>query len=46
MLITVAVRSNTRNVFARLNTRIVSSNATRGMDVFLHYFSVCVALRR
>lgn len=32
--------------FARSNTRIVSSNPSRGMDVCPCFFYVCVVLRR
>jgi hypothetical protein len=38
--ITVAAR----NVFASTNTGIVGSNPTRGMDVCVHLFCVCVGL--
>jgi hypothetical protein len=34
--ITLAARSKARNVFARSNTGIVSSNPTRGMDVCVY----------
>jgi hypothetical protein len=46
MLITVAARSKTRNIFARSNIEIVGSNATRDMDVFLHLLYVYVVLNR
>jgi hypothetical protein len=42
--IRLAQRSKVRNVFARLNTEIVGSNITRGMDVCVS--SVCVVLCR
>jgi hypothetical protein len=42
--ITVAARSKASTVFARSNTGIVGSNPTRGMDVCLHLFCVCVVL--
>jgi hypothetical protein len=34
------------NVFVRLNTGIVGSNAARDMDVCLRLFCVCVVLSR
>jgi hypothetical protein len=42
--IRLAARSNARTVFARSNIGIVSSNPTRGMDVCLRLFYVCVFL--
>jgi hypothetical protein len=42
--ITVAARYKTCTVFARLNTGIVGSNPTRGMDVCVLLFYVCVVL--
>jgi hypothetical protein len=33
-------------VFASLNTGVVDSNPTQGMDVFLRLFCVCVVLSR
>jgi hypothetical protein len=44
MTIAVAARSKAWTVLARSNAGIVSSNPTRGMDVFLHLFSVCVGI--
>jgi hypothetical protein len=44
--ITEAERSKARNVFARLNTEIMGSNPTRGMDVCVRLFCVCVVLCR
>jgi hypothetical protein len=43
--ITVAELSNAWTVFVRLNTGIVGSNPTRGMDVCVRLFCVCVVLR-
>jgi hypothetical protein len=40
----VAERSKQRNVFVQLNTKILSSNPTRGMGVCLLSFCVCVVL--
>jgi hypothetical protein len=40
--ITVAARSKALTVFACLNAGIVGSNPTRGMDVCLRLFCVCV----
>jgi hypothetical protein len=37
-------RSKAWTVFARLNTGIVGSNPTRGMDVCVHLFCVCIVL--
>jgi hypothetical protein len=37
MLITVVVLSKGRNVFARSNIRIVGSNPTQSMDVYLNF---------
>jgi hypothetical protein len=37
-------RSKTWTVFARSNTGILVSNSTRGMDIFLRFFCVCVVL--
>jgi hypothetical protein len=42
--ITVAARSKAWTVFARSNSGIVGSNLTRGMDVSLLLFCVCVVL--
>jgi hypothetical protein len=42
--ITVTARSKTRTVFDYLNTGIVGSNPTRGMNVCVHLFCVCVVL--
>jgi hypothetical protein len=42
--ITVAARSKVLTVFARLNTRVVGSNPTRGMDVCVRLFCVYVVL--
>jgi hypothetical protein len=42
--ITVAARSKTRTVFARSNTGVVGSNPTRGMDVCVRLFCVCLLL--
>jgi hypothetical protein len=42
---TVAARSKVWTVFARLNTGIVGSNPTLGMDVYVCLFCVCVVLR-
>jgi hypothetical protein len=42
--VTVASRSEAWNVFARMNTGIVGSNPTRGMDVCLRLFCLCVVL--
>jgi hypothetical protein len=42
--ITVAARSKAWTVFARSNTGIVGSNPTRGMDVCVRLFCVCVVL--
>jgi hypothetical protein len=44
MPITVATRSKTWTVFARLNTEIVGSNPTWGMDVCVRLFCVCTVL--
>jgi hypothetical protein len=41
---TVAARSKAWTVFARSNTGIVGSNPTRGMDVCVRSFCVCVVL--
>jgi hypothetical protein len=40
----VAARSKAWTVFARSNTGIVGSNATRGMHVCVHSFCVCAVL--
>jgi hypothetical protein len=40
--ITVTALSQAWNIFARLNTGIVGSNPTQGMDVCLRLFSVFV----
>jgi hypothetical protein len=42
--LTVAARPKAWTVFARSNTGVVDSNPTRGMDVCMHLFCVCVAL--
>jgi hypothetical protein len=42
--ITVAALSKTWTVFSRLNTGVVGSNRTRGMDVYVRLFCVCVVL--
>jgi hypothetical protein len=42
--ITVAARSEAWTVFARSNTRVLGSNPTRGMDVCVRLFCVCVVL--
>jgi hypothetical protein len=42
--VTVDARFKAWNVFARLNTGIVGSNPTRGMDVCRRLFCVCVVL--
>jgi hypothetical protein len=42
--ITVAARSKAGSVFARLNTGIVGSNTTQGMDVCFRLFCVCALL--
>jgi hypothetical protein len=42
--ITVVARSKAWTVLARLNTGIVGSNPTRGMDVCVRLFCVCVLL--
>jgi hypothetical protein len=44
MPITVAALSKARTVFARSNTGFVGSNHTRGMDVYVRLFCVCVVL--
>jgi hypothetical protein len=44
MTITVAARAKAFPVFACSNTEIVGSNHTRGMDVCVHLFCVCVVL--
>jgi hypothetical protein len=44
MPITVAARSEARNIFARSNTGIVGSNLTTGMDVCPRFFCVRVVL--
>jgi hypothetical protein len=43
--ITVAARSKAWTVSARSNTEIVGSNSTRGMNVYMRLFCVCVVLR-
>jgi hypothetical protein len=40
----VAARSKARTVFALLNTGILGSNPTRGVDVCVHLFCVRVVL--
>jgi hypothetical protein len=42
--ITVAARSKAWTVFARSNNGIMGLNPTRGMDVCLHLFCVCIVL--
>jgi hypothetical protein len=42
--IAVAARSKAWTVFSRLNAGIVGSNPTRGMDVCMRLFCVCVVL--
>jgi hypothetical protein len=42
--ITVTARSKIWTVFARSNTGVVCSNPTRGTDVWVHLFCVCVVL--
>jgi hypothetical protein len=42
--ITVAARSKAGTFFARSNTGIVSLNPTRGMDVCVRLFYVCIVL--
>jgi hypothetical protein len=42
--ITVASRSKARTIFVRSNTGIMGSNPTRGMDVCVRLFRVCVVL--
>jgi hypothetical protein len=42
--ITVTARSKARTVFAPSYAGIVGSNPTRGMDVCVHLFCVCVVL--
>jgi hypothetical protein len=42
--ITVPTRSKAWNIFACLNTGIVASNPTRGIDVCQRFFHVCVVL--
>jgi hypothetical protein len=42
--ITVTARSKALTVFARSNAGIVGSNPTRGMDVCVRLFFVCVFL--
>jgi hypothetical protein len=44
--ITVAVRSETRNVFVRSNTGIVGSDPTWGMDVCVCRFCLCCPVNR
>jgi hypothetical protein len=41
--ITVAARSNAWNAFVHLNTGIVGSNPTQGMDVCFSLFCLCQA---
>jgi hypothetical protein len=42
--ITVAARSNALTVFPRSNTGVVGSKPTRGMDVCVRLFCVCISL--
>jgi hypothetical protein len=42
--ITVRARSKGGTVFAISNTGIVGSNLSRGMDISVHLFCVCVVL--
>jgi hypothetical protein len=42
--ITVAAQSKAWTFFGRSNTRVLVSNPTRGMDVCVHLFCVCVVL--
>jgi hypothetical protein len=42
--IAVAARSKARTVFARSNAGIMVSNLTKGVDVFVRLFCVCVVL--
>jgi hypothetical protein len=42
--ITVDVRSKVWTVFALSNIGVVGSNRTRGMDVYVRLFCVCVVL--
>jgi hypothetical protein len=42
--ITVTAQSKARTVFARSNAGIMGSNPTRGMDVCVNLFCVCVVL--
>jgi hypothetical protein len=44
--ITVAARSEAWALLARMNTEIVGSNPTQGVDVCLRLFCVCVVLCR
>jgi hypothetical protein len=44
MLITVAARPKAWTIFARSNTGVVGSNATRDRDVYLRLLCVCVVL--
>jgi hypothetical protein len=44
MPITVAARPKAWTVFARSNTGIMGSNLTRGIDVCVRLFCVCVVL--
>jgi hypothetical protein len=44
--ITVAARFKTQNVIAQSNTGIEGSNLTRGVDICLPLFRVCVVLCR
>jgi hypothetical protein len=42
--ITAAARSKARTVFSRPNTGVMDSNPTRGMDVCVCFFCVCIVL--
>jgi hypothetical protein len=42
--ITVVARSKARTIFARAKTGILGSNPTRGIDVCVRLFCVCIVL--
>jgi hypothetical protein len=42
--VTVAARFKALTIFVRSNAGMVSSNSTRGMDVCVRLFCVCVVL--
>jgi hypothetical protein len=44
MPIIVAARSQAWTIFAHSNTGVVGSNSTRGMNICVHVFCVCVVL--